>query len=78
MYSAFAAWGTLNSPRTANPLVRLVEGEERWKTPDHSQGILPQNWGETERNCSVTCMVHKAKANDRRHLALRHDEFREP
>ncbi|GFT75679.1 hypothetical protein TNCV_5059841 [Trichonephila clavipes] len=26
---------TLNSCRAANPLVRLIEGEERWKTPDH-------------------------------------------
>ncbi|GFW18653.1 integrase catalytic domain-containing protein [Trichonephila clavipes] len=29
MYSAFAAWGTLNSRRATSPLVRLVEGEER-------------------------------------------------
>ncbi|GFV89012.1 hypothetical protein TNCV_4912121 [Trichonephila clavipes] len=27
-YTAFAAWGTLNSRRAASPLVRLVQGEE--------------------------------------------------
>ncbi|GFW82381.1 uncharacterized protein TNCV_3818611 [Trichonephila clavipes] len=70
--------GTLNSRRAASPLVRLVEGEERWEAPDHSQGVLPQNCGETELNRSVTCMVLKATANDMRHLALYHDEFRGP
>ncbi|GFU01600.1 phosphatase and actin regulator 2 [Trichonephila clavipes] len=51
-------------------------GEERWEVPDHPQGVLPQNWGKTELNCSVTCMMLKATANDRRQLALCHDEFR--
>ncbi|GFV22841.1 general transcription factor II-I repeat domain-containing protein 2A [Trichonephila clavipes] len=27
--------GTLNSRRDASPLVRLVEGEEKWEVPDH-------------------------------------------
>ncbi|GFV56396.1 uncharacterized protein TNCV_855491 [Trichonephila clavipes] len=58
--------GTLNSRRAASPLVRLVEEEERWEAPDHPQGVLPQNWGGTEQNRTVTCMVLKAKANDRR------------
>ncbi|GFW28335.1 uncharacterized protein TNCV_4640021 [Trichonephila clavipes] len=62
--------GTLNSRRAASPLVRLVEGEERWEAPDHLQGVLPLNWDETELNRCVTCMVLKATANDRRHLAL--------
>ncbi|GFV33598.1 cullin-4A [Trichonephila clavipes] len=65
--------GTLNSGRAASPLVRLVEGEERWEDPDHPKGVLPQNWGETEINHSVTCMVLKTKANDRCHLALCQD-----
>ncbi|GFY33902.1 hypothetical protein TNCV_4596101 [Trichonephila clavipes] len=43
--------------------------------PDYSQGIFPKNWGGSELNRSVTCMVLKATANDRRHLALCHDEF---
>ncbi|GFV79548.1 hypothetical protein TNCV_280011 [Trichonephila clavipes] len=34
--------------RVASPLVRLGEGEERWKTPDRPQGVLPQNWCGTE------------------------------
>ncbi|GFV15379.1 hypothetical protein TNCV_4834061 [Trichonephila clavipes] len=56
---------------------RLVEGEERREIPDHQQGVLPQNWGGTESNCTVTCMVLKTKANDRRKtLALSCDEFR--
>ncbi|GFW72357.1 uncharacterized protein TNCV_703941 [Trichonephila clavipes] len=69
---------TLNNLRAASSLARLVEGEERWEAPDHPQGVLPQNWGETELNRFVTCMVLKATANDRRHLALCHDEFLEP
>ncbi|GFX55171.1 uncharacterized protein TNCV_1156321 [Trichonephila clavipes] len=62
--------GILNSRQATSPLVRLVEVEERWEAPDHSQKVLPQNWGETELNRSVTSMVLKATANDRRHLAL--------
>ncbi|GFW44393.1 uncharacterized protein TNCV_1748221 [Trichonephila clavipes] len=57
--------GTLNSRRAACPLVRLVEGEERWEALGHPQGFLPPNWGGTEQNRTVTCMVPKAKANDR-------------
>ncbi|GFT89749.1 uncharacterized protein TNCV_1665231 [Trichonephila clavipes] len=78
MYSVFAAWGTLNSRRTANLLVWLVEGEERWEDSDHPQSVLPLNWGGTELNRTVTCMVLKATAINRRHLALCHDEFRGP
>ncbi|GFX24240.1 uncharacterized protein TNCV_1366201 [Trichonephila clavipes] len=68
--------GTLNSHRTASPLVRLVEGEEMWEASDHSQSVLSLYWGGTEPNRNVTCMVLKATANDRRPLALCHDEFR--
>ncbi|GFV38872.1 uncharacterized protein TNCV_2814881 [Trichonephila clavipes] len=68
----------LNSRRATSPLVRLVEGELRWDAPDHHQGALSLNWGETELNRSITCMVFKAKANDRRPLALCHDEFSGP
>ncbi|GFW39753.1 histone-lysine N-methyltransferase SETMAR [Trichonephila clavipes] len=58
--------GTLNSCRAASPLVRLAEREKRWEAPDHSQGVLPQKWGETQQNRTITCMVLKATANDRR------------
>ncbi|GFY06071.1 uncharacterized protein TNCV_3863751 [Trichonephila clavipes] len=66
MYSAFAAGGTLNSRRAASPLMRLVDGEDRWKATDSTQGVLPQNWGGTELNHTVICMVLKATTNDRR------------
>ncbi|GFV83288.1 uncharacterized protein TNCV_1900141 [Trichonephila clavipes] len=60
-------------------LVTFVEGEERLEAPDHPQGVLSQNWGGTEQNHTVTCMLFKAKANDRRkNLVLRRDEFRGP
>ncbi|GFV05426.1 ATP-dependent DNA helicase [Trichonephila clavipes] len=55
--------GTLNSRRAASPLVRWVEGEERWETPDHPWGILLPNWCGTEKNRTVTCVVLDAKAN---------------
>ncbi|GFY30900.1 uncharacterized protein TNCV_3120601 [Trichonephila clavipes] len=61
---------TLNNRLSTSHLVRLVEGEERWETPDHSQGVRPQNWGGTEQNHTVTCMVLKAKANDRRKIPI--------
>ncbi|GFV42074.1 uncharacterized protein TNCV_2602741 [Trichonephila clavipes] len=43
---------TLNNRQTTSPLVKLVEGEERWYAPDHAQGSLPQNWVETEARLS--------------------------
>ncbi|GFV73094.1 formin-1 [Trichonephila clavipes] len=58
--------GTLNSRQAISPLVRLVEGEEMWEAPGHPQGFLPVNWSGTEQNRTVTCMVLKAKANNRR------------
>ncbi|GFU84711.1 hypothetical protein TNCV_2126521 [Trichonephila clavipes] len=65
--SAFAAWGYLNSHRAASSLMRLVEGEEKWQSPDHPHGILHQYRGGTEPNLSVTCVMLKATANGRRH-----------
>ncbi|GFS55408.1 uncharacterized protein TNCV_1626961 [Trichonephila clavipes] len=62
--------GSLNSSRIASPLVRSVEGEERWEALDHPQGVKPQNWGENEHYRAVTCMVLKAMANERRTLWL--------
>ncbi|GFX90829.1 uncharacterized protein TNCV_3166601 [Trichonephila clavipes] len=58
--------GSLNSRRAASLLVRLMEGDERWEGPGHHQGFLLLNWGGTEQNRTVTCMVLKAKANDMR------------
>ncbi|GFX06371.1 uncharacterized protein TNCV_2938991 [Trichonephila clavipes] len=69
---------SLNSLRAAGPLVRLVEGKERWEAPGHPQGVLHNIGGEIEPNHSVTCMMLKATTKDRRHLALCHEEFRRP
>ncbi|GFU41627.1 uncharacterized protein TNCV_2793171 [Trichonephila clavipes] len=64
---------TLNSQRVASPLVRLVEGKVMWEAPDHPQRVLLQNFAKTELNRSITCIVLKAKDNDRRYLALCND-----
>ncbi|GFX21275.1 uncharacterized protein TNCV_2252231 [Trichonephila clavipes] len=69
---------TLNRRRAVSPLIRLVEGEERWKAPDHPQGVLLQNSGETERNRCVRCMLLKTTDNDKHHLALSDDAFHGP
>ncbi|GFX06268.1 transposable element Tcb2 transposase [Trichonephila clavipes] len=58
--------GTLNSRQATSLLMLLGEVEERREAPGHRQGFLPLNWGGTEPNRIVTCMVLKAKANDRR------------
>ncbi|GFV15218.1 uncharacterized protein TNCV_4650501 [Trichonephila clavipes] len=50
--------GTLNSRRAACPFMKLVEEEERREAPDHPQGVLPLNWGETELNRSVFCHLY--------------------
>ncbi|GFX34958.1 hypothetical protein TNCV_2328981 [Trichonephila clavipes] len=42
--------GSLNSRRSASPFVRLVEREWRWEAYDHPNGILPKNWGGTEKS----------------------------
>ncbi|GFW15177.1 hypothetical protein TNCV_173241 [Trichonephila clavipes] len=52
-----AKLGTLNSRRAASSLVMLEEREERWETLEHPQGVLPQNWGGTDQNRTVTCTV---------------------
>ncbi|GFW36656.1 hypothetical protein TNCV_1956561 [Trichonephila clavipes] len=45
MHSAFVAGGTLNSRRAASPLVRLVDGEEKWDAPDHPRVFSLKNEG---------------------------------
>ncbi|GFY05226.1 uncharacterized protein TNCV_2206721 [Trichonephila clavipes] len=54
----------LNSCRAASPLLRLVAGDERLL--DVPKGVLPQNWGGTKLNRTVTCRELKVTANDRR------------
>ncbi|GFY02947.1 uncharacterized protein TNCV_3508271 [Trichonephila clavipes] len=57
--------GILNSRLATSPLVRLVAGGERRRPLTLPQGVLPQNWGGTELNPTVNCMVLKSTANDR-------------
>ncbi|GFW28367.1 hypothetical protein TNCV_4640321 [Trichonephila clavipes] len=65
-----------NSRQAISPLVRLVEGEDIWESPDHPRTFSLKIGVET---CYfVDCMVLKAAANDRRHLAFCHDQLREP
>ncbi|GFV88390.1 uncharacterized protein TNCV_1242031 [Trichonephila clavipes] len=65
--------------QAACPLVKWEEAEEKKEAPDYARGVLPLNWDGTEPNRTVTCMVLKAKANDKhKNLALCMDEFRGP
>ncbi|GFY01820.1 uncharacterized protein TNCV_1468101 [Trichonephila clavipes] len=67
----FRHGGTLNRRGAASPVMRLVEGEERWESLDHLQGVFPQNWGGTGPQIvlsSVWCS--KATAKDRRASSL--------
>ncbi|GFW20667.1 uncharacterized protein TNCV_1048901 [Trichonephila clavipes] len=77
MCSAFAAWGYSKKP-SSHKSFRVVGGRERNGRSLTTAGVLSQNWGGNEPNRTVTCMMLKAAANDRRHLALCHDEFRGP
>ncbi|GFS63900.1 hypothetical protein TNCV_1129021 [Trichonephila clavipes] len=43
-----------------------VRGSDVGGSPDNLQGDLSQNWGGTEPNRTVTCMMLKVMANDRR------------
>ncbi|GFY30630.1 RNase H domain-containing protein [Trichonephila clavipes] len=55
-----------SSRRATSPFEKLGSEDERWEAPGSPRGVLPQNWGGTELNRTVTCMVLKATANDRR------------
>ncbi|GFU86722.1 uncharacterized protein TNCV_2525901, partial [Trichonephila clavipes] len=59
-------YGTLISRRAASPLVWLVEGKERWEAHGYTHGFLLLNWGVTEQNHTLTCMVLKAKSSNMR------------
>ncbi|GFW48386.1 hypothetical protein TNCV_1109491 [Trichonephila clavipes] len=64
--SAFAPWGFFKQP-SSRKSSRDVHGRGRGGRPlTLPQGILPQNWGETELNRTVTCMMLNATVNDRR------------
>ncbi|GFX74258.1 uncharacterized protein TNCV_838121 [Trichonephila clavipes] len=61
--------GTLNSRQATSPLVWLEEGKEKWEAPAHPRGFLPLNRDRSEQNNTVTRMVLKAKANERRGIS---------
>ncbi|GFY03382.1 hypothetical protein TNCV_1173401 [Trichonephila clavipes] len=56
----------------------LKKVSRQWTCCGEAANSDEANWGETELNRSVTCMVLKATANDTRHLAFFHDEIRGP
>ncbi|GFV46135.1 hypothetical protein TNCV_1256911 [Trichonephila clavipes] len=58
------AWGLAYSD--ASPLVRLVEGEEKWEAPDPPSRCSPSKSRDSKLNRTVICMVLKATANDSR------------
>ncbi|GFY01207.1 hypothetical protein TNCV_5076741 [Trichonephila clavipes] len=55
MYSAFAAWGTLNSRRAASPLMRLVDEKERREAPNPLPGCFPAKlgWNRAKSYCHL-------------------------
>ncbi|GFU02425.1 transposable element Tc1 transposase [Trichonephila clavipes] len=69
--------GSLNSRRAASPLVRLVEEKERWEAPGHPR-CPPLKLGFKRTKSYSHLYGAQSYCNDRRHLALCHDEFRGP
>ncbi|GFV33694.1 hypothetical protein TNCV_4568091 [Trichonephila clavipes] len=59
--------GTLLSRQAASHLERLVEGKERRETLD---GVLPQNWGGTELNCTITVRCSRLRTTTGVHLEV--------
>ncbi|GFY05298.1 hypothetical protein TNCV_2207441 [Trichonephila clavipes] len=51
--------GTLNSRRADNPLVRLMEEEERWEAPDNSQCVLPLNFKFRQNRAKSDCYLSR-------------------
>ncbi|GFU73528.1 hypothetical protein TNCV_989641 [Trichonephila clavipes] len=47
------------------PLVRLVEGEERWVAQVSLQCVLSQNWGGVEPKRTVICVELKVLHSDK-------------
>ncbi|GFU10609.1 uncharacterized protein TNCV_1772891 [Trichonephila clavipes] len=51
----------LSSRRAASPLVRFVEGEERWEASDHPQSVLPLKWG--RNRAKSYCHLYSAQGH---------------
>ncbi|GFS61372.1 uncharacterized protein TNCV_3105551 [Trichonephila clavipes] len=70
--------GALNSRRAASPLVRLVEGEERWKAPDPPLKVFSLKIGMDPSKIVLSpawCLKLRLTTGVRI-LALSRDEFR--
>ncbi|GFY23426.1 hypothetical protein TNCV_3941191 [Trichonephila clavipes] len=65
--------GALNSRQAASPLVRWMEGEERWEAPP---GVSPSKleWNRAKSYCRL----RDARSQGVKILALSRDEFRWP
>ncbi|GFY25932.1 transposable element Tcb1 transposase [Trichonephila clavipes] len=62
--------------RSVEPQVEVGGRERELRGLLDLPRVFSQNWGGTELNCTVTCKVLKATANDRRTSSPCHDEFR--
>ncbi|GFW82642.1 hypothetical protein TNCV_3492141 [Trichonephila clavipes] len=60
--------GTQNSSRAASPLVRLVEGEERWDAPVPSPRCSLSKLG--GKRAKSYCYLHGAQSYDERQASL--------
>ncbi|GFW50437.1 hypothetical protein TNCV_2887421 [Trichonephila clavipes] len=76
MYSAFAAWGTLNTHEATSLLVGLVEGEERCETPDHPRVFFLEIVVEPSKIVSSPVWGSKLRLTTGVYQALCCDEFR--
>ncbi|GFW06414.1 hypothetical protein TNCV_2187491 [Trichonephila clavipes] len=78
MYSEFAAWGTINSHRAADTLVKVLEWEESWEAND-PLGCSPSKLG--WKRPKLYCNLHGGQSYGQRqayNLARCPDEFRGP
>ncbi|GFX65390.1 hypothetical protein TNCV_4475101 [Trichonephila clavipes] len=55
----FAVGSGLES-RRRHGCLETYDAYEEWGPPVQPYGVLPQNWGRDEPNCTVTCKVLKA------------------
>ncbi|GFY28077.1 hypothetical protein TNCV_4394111 [Trichonephila clavipes] len=68
----------LNSRRTASPLVRLVEEEERWEAPDYSRVFSLKIGVESNPNVLLPVWSSKLQLTTGVPLAPYHEEFQGP
>ncbi|GFW64028.1 hypothetical protein TNCV_707331 [Trichonephila clavipes] len=74
--SAFAAWGNSKGPSSRKSCREVGGRGETMEGPCPLQTVLPQNWGGTESNRTLTCMVLRLRITTGVHLASCHDECR--